>query len=137
VVVADKTHPRSTSGRGIFRRVLTFGWGTVVQLLLGLEVADTQVGCKAVRGQLARDLAGRCREDGFAFDLELLVNAKHVGATISSAPVHIGAATASTLRVGAVVAMCRSALRLRRATTDPIAVPVADVTDVTDVTVAA
>jgi dolichyl-phosphate beta-glucosyltransferase len=56
---------------------------------LGLtRLADTQCGFKLFPGDLARDLASAQKLDGFAFDVELLVLARHWGCNINEVGVH-------------------------------------------------
>lgn len=113
-VVGDKTHAGSRTGRSLARRLATFGWGTLVQLLFGLEIADTQVGAKMWRGDLARACAAASTEDGFAFDLEMLVLARAAGARIEPAPVRISTCGArSSITMAGVFGMVGAALRIR------------------------
>jgi dolichyl-phosphate beta-glucosyltransferase len=98
---------------------------------LGLtRLHDTQCGFKLFPGNLARDLAAAQKLDGFAFDVELLVLARHWGYRIEEVGVHWQHVEAS--RVMAIrhsSQMLRDALRLwwRRATltlpADPRKVP--------------
>ncbi len=87
---------------------------------LGLtRLHDTQCGFKLFPGNLARNLATAQKLDGFAFDVELLVLARHWGYGIEEVGVHWQHVEAS--RVMAVrhsSQMLRDALRLwwRRAT---------------------
>jgi dolichyl-phosphate beta-glucosyltransferase len=87
---------------------------------LGLtRLHDTQCGFKLFPGHLARNLAAVQRLDGFAFDVELLVLARHWGYRIEEVGVHWQHVEAS--RVMAIrhsSQMLRDALRLwwRRAT---------------------
>lgn len=111
VVVADKTHPESHVEWSPARRLLTFGWGTLVQVRHGVPVADTQVGAKAFDGDLARRLARVSRVDGFAVDLELLVLAHRWGATFSTVPVTIARAGGSSVTLSAVLRMAAVGLR--------------------------
>lgn len=98
---------------------------------LGLtRLHDTQCGFKLFPGNLARELAAAQKLDGFAFDVELLVLARHWGYRIEEVGVHWQHVEAS--RVMAIrhsSQMLRDALRLwwRRATltlpADPRKVP--------------
>ncbi|MDP2307830.1 MAG: glycosyltransferase [Pseudomonadota bacterium] len=82
-------------------------------VLPGLE--DTQCGCKLLAGPLARDLFGRMRLDGWAFDVELLALARARGCSIREVAVEwrYGADTrVRPLRDG--VAMAREVWWVRR-----------------------
>jgi len=48
---------------------------------------DTQCGFKMFRGEAARDLFGRSRLDGFAFDMEILFLARKFGYSVREIPV--------------------------------------------------
>ncbi|GAA2769135.1 MULTISPECIES: glycosyltransferase [Streptomyces] len=51
------------------------------------DIADTQCGFKFFDGRLAREVAARCRVDGFAFDVELLARIVRAGGTVVEVPV--------------------------------------------------
>lgn len=115
VVIGDKTHPQSTAGRSRLRRCATFCWGMLVQVLFGLEIADTQVGVKAFDGPLARRCAAEAREDGFAFDLEMLTLAAAAGGRIVSAPVRISVESGrSSITPARIAEMVAAAVRIRQ-----------------------
>lgn len=119
-VIGDKTHPRSTASRSWLRRGATFCWGMLVQVLFGLEVADTQVGVKMFHGELARRCAAQACEDGFAFDLEMLALTAAAGGRISSAPVQITAeGGASSITPARVAEMVAAAVRIRQRGVEP------------------
>jgi dolichyl-phosphate beta-glucosyltransferase len=61
------------------RRAGSRAFGAVVRLLFGLEHRDTQCGFKLFRAEVARDLFGRQRVDGYVFDVELLHLASRLG----------------------------------------------------------
>ena len=57
----------------LHRRVGSHAFGLVLHAMLGLRhVRDTQCGFKVFRGDVARDLFGRQRIDGYMFDVEVL-----------------------------------------------------------------
>jgi dolichyl-phosphate beta-glucosyltransferase len=76
-LVRDQRHARQLGG-AVFRAVAD-------RLLPG--VSDTQCGFKFFQGRAAHELIKRCTVDGFAFDLELLVQARAVGLAIVEVPV--------------------------------------------------
>ncbi|MGH2570918.1 MAG: dolichyl-phosphate beta-glucosyltransferase [bacterium] len=59
----------------------------LVRMLTGIPFRDTQCGFKLIRGSLARELAGEMREEGFAFDVELILLASRRGARLRELPV--------------------------------------------------
>jgi dolichyl-phosphate beta-glucosyltransferase len=71
----------------LHRRAMGKGFNLMVQALLLPGLWDTQCGFKLFRGPVARDLFGRLRTDGFAFDVEVLYEARRSGLTVSEVPV--------------------------------------------------
>jgi dolichyl-phosphate beta-glucosyltransferase len=58
-----------------------------VRLATGIPIRDTQCGFKLLRGEDARALAKEMREDGFAFDVELVLLARRRGMRLREFPV--------------------------------------------------
>jgi glycosyltransferase involved in cell wall biosynthesis len=79
IVFANKKHERSQSAASGFRKLVSFGFSTVVGTLFSLGVNDTQTGCKLVRRDVMAALLPRMHETRFAFDLELFVAAVTAG----------------------------------------------------------
>jgi len=63
----------------------TFNW--IIRLVLRLELKDTQCGFKLFERSAGRELFGRARIDGFAFDAEILFLATRLGYRIGELPV--------------------------------------------------
>jgi dolichyl-phosphate beta-glucosyltransferase len=67
----------------LYRQLGSRGFGLAMHLLLGLwSIHDTQCGFKLFQGDVARDLFGRQRIDGYMFDVEILYLAEHAGQRI-------------------------------------------------------
>jgi glycosyltransferase involved in cell wall biosynthesis len=79
IVFANKKHGLSESASSPFRKLVSFGFSSIVGTLFSLGVNDTQTGCKLVRRDVMADLLPRMRETRFAFDLELFVAAVTAG----------------------------------------------------------
>lgn len=71
----------------LHRRLMGKTFNLLVQGLLLPGIWDTQCGFKLFRGDVARELFGRLRTDGFAYDVEILVLARRSGYRISEVPV--------------------------------------------------
>jgi dolichyl-phosphate beta-glucosyltransferase len=84
----------------VHRRAMGKGFNLLVQALLLPGLWDTQCGFKLFRGEVARDLFGRLRTDGFAYDVEVLYEARRSGLTVSEVPVRW--INSTTTRVQAV-----------------------------------
>lgn len=59
----------------------------LVRLITGIPFRDTQCGFKLLRGDAARALAAEMREDGFSFDVELILLARRRGLALREIPV--------------------------------------------------
>lgn len=90
------------------RRLASGLFGYLVWHVFSLEIRDTQCGLKAFRAPIARDLFAVSRVEGFAFDVELLVLARHWHLTVSEVPVVMRPAQHSSVRI------YRHALRIVR-----------------------
>lgn len=70
--------------RGVFHR----GFLLAARLLLGLRCQDPQCGAKVLKGEDYRKIASRLRENGLAFDSELLSTLAKSGAEWTEVPVN-------------------------------------------------
>jgi glycosyltransferase involved in cell wall biosynthesis len=90
VVLGSKRHPDSKVVYPVSRRILSWTYQQVVRLLFGLNVRDTQVGMKIYKRRLLEDVLPRLLVKKFAFDIEMLAVAYHLGyRKIHEAPVAI------------------------------------------------
>jgi dolichyl-phosphate beta-glucosyltransferase len=62
-------------------------FNVLVQGLVLPGIADTQCGFKLFRREVVEPVFGRCRIDGFGFDVEVLAVARHLGFRIAEVPV--------------------------------------------------
>ncbi|MHB1891118.1 MAG: glycosyltransferase, partial [Acidimicrobiales bacterium] len=103
VVLGSKRHPMSEVVYPRLRRLYSWGFQQVVSVLFHLKVRDTQTGLKIVRREVLADVLARMVEKRFAFDLELLVVARHLGyGRFFEAPVRIEERLTSTVSTRAV-----------------------------------
>jgi glycosyltransferase involved in cell wall biosynthesis len=90
VVLGSKRHPQSRVVYPRIRRIISWVYQKIVKLLFGLDVTDTQVGMKIYKRTLLEDVLPRLLVKQFAFDIEILAVAHHLGYTkIFEAPVEI------------------------------------------------
>lgn len=87
VVIGSKLHPNSKVAYPMFRRIVSFFYYLLVRVLFDLPCHDTQTGLKLFKGQVLRDVLPRILIKRFAVDLEILVNASHLGYKITEAPI--------------------------------------------------
>lgn len=111
LVIGSKRHPESAVIYPRLRRLYSWAYQKLVRCLFGLSVQDTQVGIKLIRRDVAQIVLPMMRENRFAFDLELLVLARHEGfEEVCEAPVRINARNGSTVSIKAIVSMVRDTL---------------------------
>jgi glycosyltransferase involved in cell wall biosynthesis len=89
VVIASKRHPRSEIAYGIFRSFLSRCFNLLVIGLFNLGLNDTQCGFKLFRRTVLDDIMPKLVLKRYAFDVELLVNARNKGFRVVSAPIVI------------------------------------------------
>lgn len=106
IVVGSKRHAESRVVYPPVRRVYSATYQTLLRVLFQLEVRDTQVGLKLFRREVLAAVLPRIVVKRYAFDLELLVVARHLGYTrVVEAPVHIGRRFASTINRRAIASI--------------------------------
>jgi glycosyltransferase involved in cell wall biosynthesis len=106
VVLGTKRHPDSQVVYPPMRRLYSWLWQQAVFVLFRLQVRDTQTGLKLVRRDVLADVLPRMLEKRFAFDLELLVVARHLGyRQFVGVPVRIRRRFGSTVSVRAALGM--------------------------------
>ncbi len=77
------------SGYTFMRRVASKAYIKVLSIVGGFKLTDSQCGCKAYRGDRAREIFARCKVDGFAFDFETILRAQKASLKIIEVPVKI------------------------------------------------
>ncbi|OGH08645.1 MAG: hypothetical protein A2152_03195 [Candidatus Levybacteria bacterium RBG_16_35_6] len=79
IVLGSKLHPDSKVDYPVFRKVLSWGYRTLTNVLFGFKVRDTQVGLKLFKKKVARDIFSKIIIKRFAFDVEVLAVASKLG----------------------------------------------------------
>ena len=89
-VIGSKRHPDSKVYYPWIRKMYSWGYQKIVKLFFGLDVTDTQVGMKIYKRKLLEDVLPRLLVKQFAFDIEMLAVAYHLGyRKIFESPVEI------------------------------------------------
>lgn len=89
-VIGSKRHPASKINYPPLRRIYSWCYHTMVKVLFGLRVTDTQTGLKFLKRNVAKDVMPRVLVKQYAFDLEMLVIAWQLGyRRIFEAPVEM------------------------------------------------
>jgi glycosyltransferase involved in cell wall biosynthesis len=87
IVIGSKLHPNSIVNYPLERRIISFIYYLLVKLLFNLPCHDTQTGLKLFKSEVLLKVFPRILVKQFAFDLEVLVNANHLGYKITEAPI--------------------------------------------------
>jgi dolichyl-phosphate beta-glucosyltransferase len=133
VIVGSRRHPESDVeiySRPL-RRLGALAFNRLCREMTG-GIIDTQCGFKFFAGPLARSAAADLRTAGFAFDVELLLNCRRLGANVVEIPVTWRDMPGSTFSIGRHAGGCLRdllwirATATRRAVTAAPMVPVAD-----------
>jgi dolichyl-phosphate beta-glucosyltransferase len=113
--VAIGSRPAGWATGPLGRRLASRLFNRAMQALLGLPFGDTQCGLKGFRRLAARELFGRARLDGFAFDVEVLFLARRLGLRVDEVPVRAEVRDGSKVQlVVDALAMLGDVLRVRR-----------------------
>lgn len=90
IVVGSKRHPDSFVDYPYHRKFLSDAYYYLfARLFFGLDVRDTQVGMKLFKRKVLLQVLRKILCKRYAFDMELLVNANHLGYRIVEAPVKL------------------------------------------------
>lgn len=90
IIVGSKRHSASRVNYPLSRKVLSFLSQMYIMFLFGLNVRDTQVGLKFFRRKVIEDILPRLLVKKFAFDIEILAVAYHLGyKRIFEAPIEL------------------------------------------------
>lgn len=106
IIMGSKRHPMSSVHYPPLRRIYSWGYQQLIRVLFQLKVRDTQVGIKLIDREVIAAVLPLLVERRFAFDLELIVVAHHLGYDkLFEAPVRIEERFSSTISVRAVLGM--------------------------------
>ncbi|MEM1646205.1 MAG: glycosyltransferase, partial [Ignisphaera sp.] len=86
LVITNKWHPLSRTIASGLRRFLSRSYNTLVRLITGLNIRDTQTGAKAIKRHVLDTIAPKMYVKRYAFDVELLLLAAKHGYRIAEAP---------------------------------------------------
>ena len=106
IVVASKRHANSQVIYPPLRRLYSVAYQKLLHALFDLQVRDTQVGLKLFRREVLAVVLPRIVVKRYAFDLEILVVANHLGfKRVIEAPVRIGQRFSSTINRRAIMSI--------------------------------
>lgn len=113
MIVGSKRHSLSEVHYPPIRRVYSRVYQALVHLLFRIDVTDTQTGIKLFRRDVLVDVLPLTREEGFVFDLELLLIARRCRwRRVIEAPVRVQHQFRSTVSLRSAVQMLGQTLLL-------------------------
>ncbi len=89
VIIGSKHHPRSRLNYPTHRKIISRIYALFLKIFFNLPLRDTQTGIKIFRKEVLDRVFPKVLCKRFAFDVELLVNAHHLGYKVGEAPVVI------------------------------------------------
>jgi len=89
VVIGSKMHPGSKINYPWHRKIVSRVYFFLVKIMFGLPIHDTQTGLKLFKSEVLDKVLPKILVKEFAYDLEVLVNAHHLGYRIAEAPVAV------------------------------------------------
>jgi glycosyltransferase involved in cell wall biosynthesis len=89
IVIGSKMHSNSIVNYPLDRKIISFVYYLLVKFLFNLPCHDTQTGLKLFKTEVLRKVLPRVLVKKFAYDLEVLANAHHLGFRIAEAPIVI------------------------------------------------
>jgi len=87
IVIGSKMHPNSKVNYPLTRKIISLGYYCIIRILFNLPCHDTQTGLKLFKRKVMEEVFPRILVKQFAFDLEVLVNAYHLGFKLAEAPI--------------------------------------------------
>jgi glycosyltransferase involved in cell wall biosynthesis len=88
-VIGSKRHRDSAVEYPLIRRLYSVVYYSIIRLMFGLPIQDSQTGLKVFRAELLQRVLPRILVKRFAFDIEVLANAHRLGYRIVDGPVRI------------------------------------------------
>lgn len=89
VVIGSKRHPESKLKYPWQRKIISNVYFFLIKIMFGLPLKDTQTGIKLFKYEVLKKIFPKVLIKRYAFDLELLVNAHHLGYKIAEAPINL------------------------------------------------
>lgn len=87
VVIGSKRHPQSQLNYPLSRKVISNIYAFILSILFSLPLRDTQTGLKLFKSEVLRRVLPKILCKKYAYDLEILANAHHLGYKIAEVPV--------------------------------------------------
>ena len=89
IVIGSKRHSASILNYPKRRKIISYVYNLLIRILFASQIRDTQTGLKVFKRKVLDSLFHVILVKRFAFDVELLIVAHHIGYKISDAPIKI------------------------------------------------
>ena len=89
VIVGSKRHPKSMYKAPVMRKFLSLSFNTVVKLLTGIKLGDTQTGLKAFKTKHLKTIMNVIVVKRYTWDVEALLVANLLKLKVAESPVYI------------------------------------------------
>lgn len=113
-VYGSKVHPESVVSYPATRRVMSLGFRLFLRAILRLNVSDTQTGLKVFRSAELKKILPESNENGYMFDLEILLLLSRSKYQFASVPITLDYQFNSSVKVSTAWQMARQSLAVRR-----------------------
>ena len=87
IAIGSKRHPLSEVRYPLTRRLYSRAYSLLIQIMFDLSITDTQVGLKLFKREVLDEVFPKVLVKRYAFDLELLANAKRLGYNTVEVPI--------------------------------------------------
>ncbi len=89
VIGSRNLHKDGYEGYTFLRKLASKTYIKLLCLAGGLKLSDSQCGCKAFRGNVAKEIFSKCEVNGFAFDFEAIMIGMRLGVCFFELPVKV------------------------------------------------
>ena len=110
----SKVHPESDVTYPVSRRIMSFVFRLFLRVILQLNVTDSQTGLKVFRSAELKEVLNESREDGYLFDLEIMMLLSQRKHNLISVPITLDYQFNSSIKVSTALKIARQGFALRR-----------------------
>ena len=110
----SKVHPESDVTYPVSRRIMSFVFRLFLRVVLQLNVTDSQTGLKVFRSAELKEVLTESREDGYLFDLEIMMLLSRRKRHLSPIPITLDYQFNSSLKVSTALKIARQGFALRQ-----------------------
>ena len=110
----SKVHPESDVTYPVSRRIMSFVFRLFLRVVLQLNVTDSQTGLKVFRSAELKEVLNESCEDGYLFDLEIMMLLSQRKHNLISVPITLDYQFNSSIKVSTALKIARQGFALRR-----------------------